>query len=248
MVPDSSLLVASGTRDVHGRVISASARRGSPSEHKSQGQSHMGQAGSSVRLDDVFDHASCDQQDVSDNDDIPTEDIDSEGFNDFGSDSPPHLPRHSPPHSLPHSPPARRSNVIRLRVRGLGAASVSASSSAASNTQPWVVTGPVVGGPHDGSVIPSFLGHMAHRLAKSCKPSLEMDTTIIYFNLLKEWKGSMSTKAQILLAGKLIITQSGTVDCETLVMTVLRMTSQTLQTSKVIHGGGVQSGFVAKKG
>ncbi|CAI9112845.1 OLC1v1013339C1 [Oldenlandia corymbosa var. corymbosa] len=60
----------------------------------------MGQASNSVGLDDVFDHASLDLQNVSDNDDVPTEDIDSEGFNDFDGDSPPHSP--------PHSPPARR--------------------------------------------------------------------------------------------------------------------------------------------
>ncbi|CAI9090069.1 OLC1v1024759C1 [Oldenlandia corymbosa var. corymbosa] len=160
----------------------------------------MGQACSSVRLDDVFDHASLDLQNMSDNDDVPIEDIDSEGFNDFGGDSPPHSPPHSPPYSPPHSPSARRSNVIRLRVRGLGAASatafVSASSSAASNAQPWVFMRPVAGGPHEGFVIPSFLGHVAHRLTdKSYKPSLEMDTRVTYFKLLKEWKGSMSTEA-----------------------------------------------------
>ncbi|CAI9099375.1 OLC1v1036182C1 [Oldenlandia corymbosa var. corymbosa] len=158
----------------------------------------MGQAGSSVGLDDVFDHASLDLQNVSDNGDVPTKDIDSEGFNDFGGDSP------------PHSPPVRRSNIIRLRVKGLGAASASvfasatssASSSAASNAQSWVVTRPVVGGPYDGSVIPNFLGHVAHRMTdKSYKPSLKMDTRVTYFKLLKEWKGSMSTEARILLAG-----------------------------------------------
>ncbi|CAI9102651.1 OLC1v1000951C1 [Oldenlandia corymbosa var. corymbosa] len=190
---------------MYGRVISASYRRGSPTGHKSKGESQMGQAGSSVGLDDVFNHARLDLQNVRDNDDVPTEDIDSEGFNDFGGDSPPHSP--------PHSPPARRSNVIRLRIRGLGAASASASasatayasasSSAVSNAQPWVVTRPVVGGPHDGSVIPSFLGHVAHRLTdKSYKPSLEMDTRVTYFKLLKEWKCSMPTEAQILLAGR----------------------------------------------
>ncbi|CAI9106165.1 OLC1v1005243C1 [Oldenlandia corymbosa var. corymbosa] len=178
---------------------------------------------------------------VSDNDDVPTEDINLEGFNDFRGDSP------------PHSPPPRRSNIICLRVRGLGAASASAiasasaSSSTASNVQPWVVTRTVVGGPHDSSIIPNFLGHVAHRLTdKSYKPSLEMDTRVTYFKLLKEWKGSMSTEDQILLAGRLITAQPGTVDCKTLVMRALRMTSQTLQTSKVIHGGGVQSGLVAK--
>ncbi|CAI9090071.1 OLC1v1024761C1, partial [Oldenlandia corymbosa var. corymbosa] len=67
---------------------------------------------------------------VSDNDDIPTEDIDSEGFNDFGGDSPPHSPLYSPP----HSPPARRSKVIRLRVRGLGVASASTSASATASS------------------------------------------------------------------------------------------------------------------
>ncbi|CAI9115667.1 OLC1v1016636C1 [Oldenlandia corymbosa var. corymbosa] len=128
---------------MHSRVISASAHRGSPSGHKSQGQSHMGQAGSSVGIDDVFDHASWDQQNVSDND-VPTEDIDSEGFNDFGGDSPPHSPRHSPP----HSPPARRSNVIHLRVRGLGAASASASVSAsASSSAAIFLVIPPQGGP-----------------------------------------------------------------------------------------------------
>ncbi|CAI9106282.1 OLC1v1005404C1 [Oldenlandia corymbosa var. corymbosa] len=177
---------------MHGRVISVSYHRGSPAGHKSKDVSQMGQIGSSVGLDDVFDHVSLDLQNVSDNDDVPTEDIDSEGFNDFVGDSPPHSP--------PHSSPARRINVIRLRVRGLGAASASASSSAASNAQPWVVMRPVVDGPHDGSVIPSFLGHVAHRLMdKSYKPSLEMDTRVTYFKLLKEWKGSMSTEAQILL-------------------------------------------------
>ncbi|CAI9094989.1 OLC1v1030838C1 [Oldenlandia corymbosa var. corymbosa] len=268
-VPDSSLLLESGTRDMHGRVISASYHRGSPTGYKLKGKSQKGHADSSVGSDDVFDHASLDLQNVSDNDDIPTEDIDSEGFNDFGGDSPPHSP--------PYSPPARRSNIIRLRVRGLEAASASASatasSSAVSNAQPWVVTRPVIGGPHDGSVIPSFLGHVAHRLTdKSYKPSLEMDTRVTYFKLMKERKGSMSTEAQILLAGtrlfhiveimhtnidkilgipvegRLITAQPGTVDSKTLVMRALRMTSQTLQTRKVIHGGGVQSGIVAKTG
>ncbi|CAI9102798.1 OLC1v1001141C1 [Oldenlandia corymbosa var. corymbosa] len=161
----------------------------------------MGQAGCSVGLDDVFDHASLDLQNVSDNDDVPTEDIDSEGFNDFVGDSPPHSTPHSPPYSPPHSPPTRRSNVIRLRIRGLGAAPASASasattsSSAASNAKPWVVTRPVIGGPHDGSIIPSFLSHVVHRLTnKSYKPSFEMDTRVTYFKLLKEWKGSMSTE------------------------------------------------------
>ncbi|CAI9111957.1 OLC1v1012311C1 [Oldenlandia corymbosa var. corymbosa] len=213
---------------MHDRVISASYHRGSPSGHKSKGQSHMGQAGSSVGLDDVFDHASLDLQNVSDNEDVPIEDIDSEGFNDFG----------------------------------------------AITAQPWVVTRPIVGGPHDGSVIPSFFGHVAHLLtAKSSKPSLEMDTRVTYFKLLNEWKkGSMSTEYQILLAGtrlshivdivhtnidkalitafveRLIIAQPGTVNCKTLVMRALKMTSQTLQTSKVIHGGGVQLGLVVKAG
>ncbi|CAI9115016.1 OLC1v1015848C1 [Oldenlandia corymbosa var. corymbosa] len=135
-VPDSSLLLESGTRDMQGRVISTSYRRGSPTGHKSKGESQMGQTGSSVGLDDVFDHASLDLQSVSDNDDVPIEDIDSEEFNDFGGDSPPHSPPHSPlyssPHSPPHAPPARQSNVIRLRVRGLGAASASSSASSSA--------------------------------------------------------------------------------------------------------------------
>ncbi|CAI9117289.1 OLC1v1018650C1 [Oldenlandia corymbosa var. corymbosa] len=220
-VPDSSLLLESGTRDMYGQVISTSYRRGSLIEDKSKGESQMGQAGKSMGLDDVFDHASLDLQNVSDNDDVPTEDIDSEGFNNFIGDSP------------PHSPPARRSNIIRLRVRGLGAASASASASASSSAFKKVV----------------LLGHVAHRLTdKLYKPSLEMDTRVTYFKLLKEWKGSMLTEAQILLAGRLITAQPGTVDCKTLIMRALRITSQTLQTSKVIHGGGVQSGLVPKTG
>ncbi|CAI9117288.1 OLC1v1018649C1 [Oldenlandia corymbosa var. corymbosa] len=220
-VPDSSLLLESGTREMYGQVISTSYRRGSLIEDKSKGESQMGQAGSSMGLDDVFDHASLDLQNVSDNDDVPAEDIDSEGFNNFIGDSP------------PHSPPARRSNIIRLRVRGLGAASASASASASSSAFKKVV----------------LLGHVAHRLTdKLYKPSLEMDTRVTYFKLLKEWKGSMLTEAQILLVGRLITAQPGTIDCKTLIMRALRITSQTLQTSKVIHGGGVQSGLVPKTG
>ncbi|CAI9117294.1 OLC1v1018658C1 [Oldenlandia corymbosa var. corymbosa] len=152
-VPDSSLLLGSGTRNMHGRVISASYRRGSPTGHKSKSESYMGQAGD------------------------------------------------SPPHSPSHSPPARRSNVICLRVRGLGAASASALPSTAINAQPWVVTRPIVGGSNESFFIPSFLTHVAHRLTdKSYKPSLEIDTRVTYFKLLKEWKDSMSTEAQILLA------------------------------------------------
>ncbi|CAI9113597.1 OLC1v1014227C1 [Oldenlandia corymbosa var. corymbosa] len=70
--------------DMHGQVISVSYRRGSPTGHKSKGELQMDQADSSVGLHNVFDHASLDLQNVSDNDDVPTEDIDCEGFNNFG--------------------------------------------------------------------------------------------------------------------------------------------------------------------
>ncbi|XP_065848471.1 protein MAIN-LIKE 2-like [Euphorbia lathyris] len=77
-------------------------------------------------------------------------DVDNESFEDESSDD---------------------DNVLVLRLsKARGDRSVSSESSGSSTKRPrdaeedWIVTDPVPGGPVDGSVIPSFLGHVASRM------------------------------------------------------------------------------------
>ncbi|XP_065865541.1 uncharacterized protein [Euphorbia lathyris] len=50
------------------------------------------------------------------------------------------------------------------RVGGRFASTGTSKRPKASEDESWLITGPVHGGPVDGSVIPSFLGHVASRM------------------------------------------------------------------------------------
>ncbi|CAI9094912.1 OLC1v1030743C1 [Oldenlandia corymbosa var. corymbosa] len=214
MVPNPSLMVGSGTRDLRGRKVYASARAGD-TEDVSQmdpfAQSHImlrrahvdrvDLANSSQRLDKVFDQTCLDQENVIGKDNVPFEDFDSKGYDDFEDDTLSSPPPVRPP-SVVKSPPSFRPppSVRPCIVVRLPRSAFVSSSSSVSSAGTWFVTTPVKSGPQDSSVILSFLGHVAHLLTEdSHKNPFKMDTRITYFKSLKDWKGAMETEGKNLL-------------------------------------------------